>query len=100
MMGLEPTTFCMASRRSSQLSYIRALAQYSRRFRRRRSPSRRAEGGYEVDGGADGGRSGSADVSGTSGQFFTCDFNRDTGNDDCSLTGKLGKSSGTITVTV
>ena len=23
-MGLEPTTFCMASRRSSQLSYIRA----------------------------------------------------------------------------
>jgi hypothetical protein len=23
MMGLEPTTFCMASRRSSQLSYIR-----------------------------------------------------------------------------
>jgi hypothetical protein len=22
-MGLEPTTFCMASRRSSQLSYIR-----------------------------------------------------------------------------
>jgi hypothetical protein len=26
MMGLEPTTFCMASRCSSQLSYIRALA--------------------------------------------------------------------------
>jgi hypothetical protein len=26
MMGLEPTTFCMASRRSSQLSYIRAGA--------------------------------------------------------------------------
>ncbi len=26
MMGLEPTTFCMASRRSSQLSYIRASA--------------------------------------------------------------------------
>ncbi len=25
-MGLEPTTFCMASRRSSQLSYIRAPA--------------------------------------------------------------------------
>ena len=25
MMGLEPTTFCMASRRSSQLSYIRVL---------------------------------------------------------------------------
>ena len=28
-MGLEPTTFCMASRRSSQLSYIRERAQYS-----------------------------------------------------------------------
>jgi hypothetical protein len=28
-MGLEPTTFCMASRRSSQLSYIRKGAQYS-----------------------------------------------------------------------
>jgi hypothetical protein len=25
-MGLEPTTFCMASRRSSQLSYSRAAA--------------------------------------------------------------------------
>src|SRR5438477_12660135 len=29
MMGLEPTTFCMASRRSSQLSYIRVGGQYS-----------------------------------------------------------------------
>lgn len=29
MMGFEPTTFCMASRRSSQLSYIRESAQYS-----------------------------------------------------------------------
>ena len=28
-MGLEPTTFCMASRRSSQLSYIRERGQYS-----------------------------------------------------------------------
>ena len=27
MMGLEPTTFCMASRRSSQLSYIREAAE-------------------------------------------------------------------------
>ena len=27
MMGLEPTTFCMASRRSSQLSYIRATGR-------------------------------------------------------------------------
>ena len=57
-------------------------------------------GKYKVDGTGDGSKSNSADVSGTSGQFFTCDFNRDTGNDDCSLTGKLGKSSGTITVTV
>ena len=32
MMGLEPTTFCMASRRSSQLSYIRAAAKYSPRY--------------------------------------------------------------------
>jgi hypothetical protein len=32
MMGLEPTTFCMASRRSSQLSYIRTRAEYSRGF--------------------------------------------------------------------
>jgi hypothetical protein len=29
MMGFEPTTFCMASRRSSQLSYIRTPTQYS-----------------------------------------------------------------------
>ena len=29
MMGLEPTTFCMASRRSSQLSYIRVGGEYS-----------------------------------------------------------------------
>jgi hypothetical protein len=29
-MGFEPTTFCMASRRSSQLSYIRMGAKYSR----------------------------------------------------------------------
>ena len=29
MMGLEPTTFCMASRRSSQLSYIRVGPKYS-----------------------------------------------------------------------
>ena len=33
MMGLEPTTFCMASRRSSQLSYIRERGQYSPPFR-------------------------------------------------------------------
>ena len=59
-------------------------------------------GKYKVDGSGDGSKSNSADVSGTSGQFFTCDVNRSTGLDDCSLTGKLGKSqsSGTITVTV
>jgi hypothetical protein len=33
-MGLEPTTFCMASRRSSQLSYIRAGGKYSPAFQR------------------------------------------------------------------
>src|SRR4051794_11112182 len=30
LKGLEPSTFCMASRRSSQLSYSRRRAQYSR----------------------------------------------------------------------
>jgi hypothetical protein len=29
-MGFEPTTFCMASRRSSQLSYSRVAVEYSR----------------------------------------------------------------------
>jgi hypothetical protein len=29
-MGFEPTTFCMASRRSSQLSYSRRGREYSR----------------------------------------------------------------------
>ena len=29
MKGLEPSTFCMASRRSSQLSYIRKSTDYS-----------------------------------------------------------------------
>jgi hypothetical protein len=32
MMGLEPTTFCMASRCSSQLSYIRAGASIAAVF--------------------------------------------------------------------
>jgi hypothetical protein len=32
MMGLEPTTFCMASRRSSQLSYIREAASIASGF--------------------------------------------------------------------
>ena len=31
LMGFEPTTFCMASRRSSQLSYSRKGAEYSPR---------------------------------------------------------------------
>ena len=38
MMGLEPTTFCMASRRSSQLSYIRE-ARGMLATAERRSPS-------------------------------------------------------------
>ena len=33
MKGLEPSTFCMASRRSSQLSYIRVRPEYSDRSR-------------------------------------------------------------------
>jgi hypothetical protein len=57
-------------------------------------------GKFKVDGSGDGGRSSSADVSGTTGQFFVCDFNRDTETYDCSLTGKLGKNQGVTTVTV
>jgi hypothetical protein len=38
MKGLEPSTFCMASRRSSQLSYIRASAQYRSSGRVARAP--------------------------------------------------------------
>ena len=30
LKGLEPSTFCMASRRSSQLSYSRADSEYRR----------------------------------------------------------------------
>ncbi len=33
MKGLEPSTFCMASRRSSQLSYIRARSAVYRGVR-------------------------------------------------------------------
>ena len=33
LMGFEPTTFCMASRRSSQLSYSRNDGEYSRATR-------------------------------------------------------------------
>src|SRR5262245_32176251 len=41
MMGLEPTTFCMASRRSSQLSYIRVRGDSSPWPARGRSPRAR-----------------------------------------------------------
>ena len=40
MMGLEPTTFCMASRRSSQLSYIRRSGPSIAAFRDRQLPAR------------------------------------------------------------
>ncbi len=33
LKGLEPSTFCMASRRSSQLSYSREAGEYTRRWR-------------------------------------------------------------------
>ena len=42
MKGLEPSTFCMASRRSSQLSYIREGADYSRGLRRAARSCRRS----------------------------------------------------------
>jgi hypothetical protein len=46
MMGLEPTTFCMASRRSSQLSYIRAkLIIAAPTFGQRSRLNHRAPGG-------------------------------------------------------
>ena len=41
MMGLEPTTFCMASRRSSQLSYIRVEGKYSGATSPQQRPERR-----------------------------------------------------------
>jgi hypothetical protein len=60
-------------------------------------------GKYKVNGGGDGSKSNTADVSGTSGRFFVCDQNQSTPNFyDCSLTGKLGKNQGvasTVTVT-
>ena len=49
MKGLEPSTFCMASRRSSQLSYIREGGNYSggpARTRERRLPAALAFGGW------------------------------------------------------
>jgi hypothetical protein len=41
LKGLEPSTFCMASRRSSQLSYSRAGAEYSPLAPGRRRPTLR-----------------------------------------------------------
>ncbi len=43
MKGLEPSTFCMASRRSSQLSYIRGSAEYRSLAPRREPPNARTE---------------------------------------------------------
>jgi hypothetical protein len=44
-MGFEPTTFCMASRRSSQLSYSRASGEfYPRSAEARAGPERPAWG--------------------------------------------------------
>jgi len=59
-------------------------------------------GKYKVDGTGDGSKSNSADVAGTSGQFYTCAFRQGAMAVDCGLTGKTGKNqfSGTITVTV
>jgi hypothetical protein len=57
-------------------------------------------GKFKVDASGDGGRSSTADVSGTTGQFFVCDYNRDTSTYDCGLTGKLGKSQFPSTSTV
>ena len=48
MMGLEPTTFCMASRRSSQLSYIRVRREYSD-GRERPGSAARAGGGKAAE---------------------------------------------------
>src|SRR5690349_18481178 len=48
MKGLEPSTFCMASRRSSQLSYIRVRAEYSDGLAWTAKPLRRGlRGGLE-----------------------------------------------------
>jgi hypothetical protein len=43
LKGLEPSTFCMASRRSSQLSYSREVAEYNPRpdLRTRSAPGTR-----------------------------------------------------------
>ena len=59
-------------------------------------------GKYKVSGG-DGSKSNSLDVSGTSGEFFTCDLRQPTKDGwDCGLHAQVGKNqfTGTITVTV
>ena len=48
-MGFEPTTFCMASRRSSQLSYSRAAPEYSPGSRARQAPDRRGSARSEIE---------------------------------------------------
>jgi hypothetical protein len=49
-------------------------------------------GKFKVGANGDGSKTGTADVSGTSGRFLVCDFNYDTNLYDCGLTAKLGKS--------
>ena len=46
MKGLEPSTFCMASRRSSQLSYIRTAAEDTWRSDQAAGSLRLPEVGY------------------------------------------------------
>ncbi len=60
MKGLEPSTFCMASRRSSQLSYIREGADYSPASGHRRQ---RADPGCQTAAAGSSGRGGAQRVS-------------------------------------
>ena len=47
-------------------------------------------GNFKVDGSGRGSKSGSRDVSGTTGQFVVCDYNNDTELYDCGLAVQLG----------
>jgi hypothetical protein len=47
-------------------------------------------GNFKVDGNGSGSKSGSRDVSGTTGKFVVCDWNNDTSTYDCGLTVQLG----------
>jgi hypothetical protein len=47
-------------------------------------------GNFKVDGSGSGSKSGSVDVSGTSGDFVVCDLNTDTSLYDCGLAVQLG----------